>query len=49
MFLNKAEDLAKRLKPAFDTPSGLPYAQVNLQTGKGMNFQWACKTNHILI
>jgi ER degradation enhancer, mannosidase alpha-like 2 len=33
-FLNLAEDLAKRLMPAFNTPTGMPYRYVHLQTGK---------------
>lgn len=33
-FLQLAEDLAKRLLPAFNTPTGIPYRYVHLQTGK---------------
>jgi hypothetical protein len=29
-----ADDLGKRLLPAFDSPTGLPYVNVNLRTGK---------------
>jgi mannosidase alpha-like ER degradation enhancer 2 len=32
--LKKAEDLGTRLLPAFDSPTGLPYVEVNLRTGK---------------
>ncbi|HEY5849146.1 MAG TPA: glycoside hydrolase family 47 protein [Lysobacter sp.] len=32
--LKLAEDLGKRLLPAFDSPTGLPYVYVNLRTGK---------------
>jgi len=32
--LNLAEDLGTRLLPIFDSPTGLPYKQVNLKTGK---------------
>jgi len=32
--LNLAEDLGTRLLPVFDSPTGLPYKQVNLKTGK---------------
>jgi Glycosyl hydrolase family 47 len=32
--LAKAEDLGTRLLPAFDSPTGLPYVEVNLHTGK---------------
>lgn len=28
-----AEDVARRLLPAFDTPTGMPYGTVNLRTG----------------
>ncbi|HEY2483130.1 MAG TPA: glycoside hydrolase family 47 protein [Caulobacteraceae bacterium] len=31
--LNKAEDLGARLSPAFRSPTGLPYAYVDLRTG----------------
>jgi hypothetical protein len=33
-FLDLAVDLAKRLMPAFNTPTGMPYRYVHLQTGK---------------
>lgn len=32
--LNLAEDLGNRLLPAFNSPTGLPYVYVNLQTGQ---------------
>jgi predicted alpha-1,2-mannosidase len=32
--LAKAEDLGTRLLPVFDSPTGLPYVEVNLRTGK---------------
>jgi len=32
--LRKAEDLGTRLLPAFDSPTGLPYVEVNLHTGR---------------
>jgi ER degradation enhancer, mannosidase alpha-like 2 len=32
-FLELAEDLGKRLMPAFKTPTGIPYRYINLQTG----------------
>ena len=31
--LNMAESLARRLLPAFDTPTGLPYGTINLRYG----------------
>lgn len=33
-FLILAEDLGKRLLPIYNTPTGMPYRYVNLQTGK---------------
>uniref|UniRef100_A0A7S4K3S5 alpha-1,2-Mannosidase n=1 Tax=Odontella aurita TaxID=265563 RepID=A0A7S4K3S5_9STRA len=39
-FLVQADDLGSRLMVAFDTPSGLPYAQVDLSTGKASDFHW---------
>ena len=32
-----AEDLGTRLLPAFDSPTGMPYVEVNLKTGKVRN------------
>ena len=32
-FLSLAEDLANRLLPAFNTPTGIPYRYIHLQTG----------------
>jgi hypothetical protein len=34
--LEKAVELADRLLPAFDTPSGLPQSRINLSTRKGI-------------
>lgn len=34
VLLAKAKDLADRLLPAFDTPSGMPMRKINLRTGK---------------
>ncbi len=34
VLLAKARDLADRLLPAFDTPTGMPYRYINLHTGK---------------
>ena len=35
VFKDQAVAIAKKLLPAFNTPSGLPFAMVNLKTGKG--------------
>ncbi|KAL7530357.1 hypothetical protein ACHAXR_009943 [Thalassiosira sp. AJA248-18] len=40
VFLEKAEDLGKRLIKAYDTPSGLPHGSINLQSGRSSNFGW---------
>jgi mannosyl-oligosaccharide alpha-1,2-mannosidase len=36
MYLRHAVDLADRMLPAFDTPSGLPMTSVNLKTSVGI-------------
>ena len=36
IYLEKAVDLADRLLGAFESPTGIPYASVNLHTGKGV-------------
>lgn len=41
MFLNKAVQIADKLMPAFDTPSGIPYSNINLRTGFARNHDWA--------
>ena len=33
LLLAKADDLGRRLLPAFDSPTGMPYVNVNLRTG----------------
>lgn len=35
--MEKAVDLADRMLPAFETPSGLPYSMVNLKERKGVD------------
>ena len=41
MFLRKAVQIADKLLPAFDSPSGIPYSNVNLRTGFARNHDWA--------
>lgn len=41
MFLNKAVQIADKLLPAFDTPSGVPNSNVNLRTSFSRNHDWA--------
>ncbi|KAI9650175.1 mannosyl-oligosaccharide alpha-1,2-mannosidase [Ciborinia camelliae] len=36
LYLEKSRDLADRLIGAFDSPSGIPFASVNLKTNKGV-------------
>ncbi len=41
MYVYKAAELVDRLLPAFDTPTGLPYNTINLQTLVAHNPSWA--------
>ncbi|CAN6552048.1 unnamed protein product [Malus baccata var. baccata] len=40
IFLEKARDIADRLLPAWNTPSGIPYNIINLMYGDAKNPQW---------
>uniref|UniRef100_A0A8C3WXM9 alpha-1,2-Mannosidase n=1 Tax=Catagonus wagneri TaxID=51154 RepID=A0A8C3WXM9_9CETA len=40
LFLEKAEDLGNRLMPAFQTPSKIPYSDVNIGTGVAHPPRW---------
>ncbi|KAK4587727.1 hypothetical protein RGQ29_018935 [Quercus rubra] len=40
VFLDKAKDIADRLLPAWDTPSGIPYNIINLAHGRPHNPGW---------
>ncbi|XP_009333967.2 mannosyl-oligosaccharide 1,2-alpha-mannosidase MNS1 [Pyrus x bretschneideri] len=40
LFLDKAREIADRLLPAWDTPSGIPYNIINLAYGKPHNPSW---------
>jgi len=48
MFKMKAKDIVDKLLPAFNTPTGIPYALVNIQTGYSKNFGWASGGSSIL-
>jgi len=37
IFRDKAEYVANKLLPAFQTPTGIPYSLVNLKTGVSIN------------
>lgn len=41
LFLTKARQLADKLLPAFDTPSGIPYSNINLRAGFARNHDWS--------
>ena len=48
MFRDKAEHVAERLLPAFQTPTGIPHALVNFKTGFSKNYAWASGGSSIL-
>ncbi|CAF3826807.1 unnamed protein product [Rotaria magnacalcarata] len=41
LYLDKAELMANRLLPAFDTPTGIPHALITLSNGASKNWNWA--------
>ncbi|CAJ0577925.1 unnamed protein product, partial [Mesorhabditis spiculigera] len=41
MYVEKAEAIADLLLPAFNTPTGIPLALINVITGKAKNYGWA--------
>ncbi|XP_016016363.1 mannosyl-oligosaccharide 1,2-alpha-mannosidase IB isoform X2 [Rousettus aegyptiacus] len=48
IFKVKAVQLAEKLLPAFNTPTGIPWAMVNLKSGVGRNWGWASAGSSIL-
>ncbi|TKC43817.1 hypothetical protein EI555_012224, partial [Monodon monoceros] len=48
IFKIKAVQLAEKLLPAFNTPTGIPWAMVNLKSGVGRNWGWASAGSSIL-
>ncbi|EIE24199.1 glycoside hydrolase [Coccomyxa subellipsoidea C-169] len=44
-FLRRAEELVQILMHAFDTPTGIPYGTINLQTQQGRNPTWTQKAS----
>ncbi|KAJ8560152.1 hypothetical protein K7X08_004210 [Anisodus acutangulus] len=40
LFLDKAQDIADRLLPAWNTPNGIPYNNINLSHGNPHNPRW---------
>eukprot|EP01129_Flabellula_baltica_P017219 TRINITY_DN947_c0_g1_i2.p1 TRINITY_DN947_c0_g1~~TRINITY_DN947_c0_g1_i2.p1 ORF type:complete len:485 (+),score=85.87 TRINITY_DN947_c0_g1_i2:35-1489(+) len=47
MFLRKAVELADRLLPAFNSPTGIPYSTVNLKTGKAHSPSWSAGSSFL--
>uniref|UniRef100_A0A182N1H4 alpha-1,2-Mannosidase n=1 Tax=Anopheles dirus TaxID=7168 RepID=A0A182N1H4_9DIPT len=48
LFLEKAREVADKLLPAFQTPTGIPYALVNVHNGVSKNYGWASGGSSIL-
>lgn len=48
MFRDKAQHIADKLLPAFNTPTGIPNALVNFKTGTSKNYGWASGSSSIL-
>lgn len=48
MFRDKAEEIARLLLPAFNTPKGIPHALINVKTGVSKNYAWASSGGSIL-
>lgn len=48
MFLERANHIAEKLLPAFNTPKGLPNALINPKTGYSKNYGWASSGSSIL-
>ena len=48
IFKQKAVHIVDKLMPAFDTPTGIPYALINMRSGNAKNFGWASGGSSIL-
>lgn len=48
VFRRKAVELGEKLLPAFKTPTGIPWALLNLKSGIGRNWPWASGGSSIL-
>ncbi|XP_066253728.1 mannosyl-oligosaccharide 1,2-alpha-mannosidase IA isoform X1 [Euwallacea similis] len=48
MFRDKAQLIADKLLPSFNTPTGIPNALVNFKTGSSKNYGWASGGSSIL-
>ena len=40
VFLDKVTGITDKLMPAFKSPTGVPYALVNMRTGAAKNYPW---------
>ncbi|XP_067863038.1 mannosyl-oligosaccharide 1,2-alpha-mannosidase IA-like isoform X1 [Heptranchias perlo] len=48
LFKMKSIELGEKLLPAFNTPTGIPWALINLRSGVGRNWGWASGGSSIL-
>ncbi|XP_064412280.1 mannosyl-oligosaccharide 1,2-alpha-mannosidase IA isoform X2 [Latimeria chalumnae] len=48
VFRRKAIELGEKLLPAFSTPTGIPWALLNIKSGIGRNWPWASGGSSIL-
>ncbi|XP_062407127.1 mannosyl-oligosaccharide 1,2-alpha-mannosidase IA-like isoform X2 [Sardina pilchardus] len=48
VFRQKAVELGEKLLPAFKTPTGIPWALLNMKSGIGRNWPWASGGSSIL-
>ncbi|KAH8287515.1 hypothetical protein KR054_009266 [Drosophila jambulina] len=48
LYKERAQHIADKLLPAFQTPTGIPYALVNTKTGVAKNYGWASGGSSIL-
>lgn len=48
VYRRKAVELGEKLLPAFKTPTGIPWALLNLKSGVGRNWPWASGGSSIL-
>ncbi|KAL9879138.1 mannosyl-oligosaccharide alpha-1,2-mannosidase IA [Glossina fuscipes] len=48
MYKEKAQQVADKLLPAFQTPTGIPHSLINPKTGMSKNYGWASGSSSIL-
>ncbi|XP_038076987.1 mannosyl-oligosaccharide 1,2-alpha-mannosidase IA-like [Patiria miniata] len=48
IFKTRAKEIADKLLPAFNTPTGIPYGLVNIKSGSGRNWGWASGGSSII-